>query len=140
MLFIDTLSLRTGTEEPSSSGFTLLEVLVAVAVLALALTALLGSQSRSLALMHEGRCQLLAASLAQQVYVAQAGQGGQVQGVESGEFLPEHPGYSWRIRGEDVTLPALPHVAVPLRRLTIRVEGPGGGHCAHEFSALVPQP
>ncbi|OQX19957.1 MAG: hypothetical protein BWK76_02995 [Desulfobulbaceae bacterium A2] len=127
--------LCTAAQDVSTSGFTLLEVLVAMAVLALALTTLLGTQARSLSLMREGRCQLVAATLAQDM-LARRARSGSISLPETGEFVPDHPGYSWRIQGEDLSLPT-PLNSLPLQRLSVRVEGPDKGRCVHEIRTLV---
>ena len=48
-----------------TSGFTLLEVMVAMAIIAIALTAVLGSQSKSLSLASEAKFSTTVALLAQ---------------------------------------------------------------------------
>lgn len=128
---------RVGAEMAGQriQGFTLLEVMVATAILALALTALLGSQSRSLALLHEGRCQLLGATVAQEMLTAMAFRQAHQPSAWSGE-ISAHPGFTWSLRQETVLPPA--GLGLPAPTLVrLRVEGSGGGgRCVNETSML----
>jgi prepilin-type N-terminal cleavage/methylation domain-containing protein len=75
-------------------GFTLLEVMIAVAVLAIALAAVLGLQSRSLTLAAESRFNTTSALLAQgkmaEMAVAAGGSGVGLGGFR--RCLPDIPG------------------------------------------------
>ena len=56
---------RAGQYSRENSGFTLLEVMIAMAIIAIALVAVFGSQSQSLSLANEAKFSTTAALLAQ---------------------------------------------------------------------------
>lgn len=84
-------------------GFTLLEVMVAVSILAIAFAALFGSQSRSLSYATETLFNTHAPMLAS-LKLAELESGVITPGESSGEFGEDFPGYSWELSVEDATL------------------------------------
>lgn len=76
-------------------GFTLLEVMVAMAILAIALTSLLGSQSQSLYAADEANFSMMSAFLAQEKMTELLTQDDNLI-IDSGDFGEYHPGYFWR--------------------------------------------
>jgi len=88
-----------------SSGFTLLEVVVALAVLAVALTALLTLRNRDVALQARARHLVTATSLAR----AKLEELSRVTGAdlerESGDFGEHYPGYAWKRQMEPTLVP-----------------------------------
>ena len=76
-------------------GFTLLEVMVAMAILAIALTSLLGSQSQSLYAADEANFSMMSAFLAQEKMTELLTQDDNLM-IDSGDFGKYHPGYFWR--------------------------------------------
>lgn len=78
-----------------SYGFTLLEVMVAMAILAIALTSLLGSQSQSLYAADEANFSMVSAFLAQEKITELLAQDTYLTNY-SGDFGEHHPGYFWR--------------------------------------------
>jgi general secretion pathway protein I len=102
-------------------GFTLLEVMIAVAVLTIALAAILGLQSRSLTLASESRFQTTAALLAQgkMAEVAVAGMGDLTS--DSGDFGDVFSGYAWRLSVQNTDLPGLEKMKGRLKRIDLEV-------------------
>jgi general secretion pathway protein I len=88
---------------PGPGGFTLLEVLVAIAILAISLTAIYGSQARSLVLASEAQFRITASFLAG-MKLAELESGTAGLANDDGEFGDEYPGYSWKISVEDAVL------------------------------------
>ncbi len=78
-----------------SDGFTLLEVMIAVAILAITLTVIYGSQSQSLSLAAEARFNTTATFLAD-IKLAELESGIMELVDDSGEF-EDFPGYSWKV-------------------------------------------
>jgi len=76
-------------------GFTLLEVMVAMAILAIALTSLLGSQSQSLYAADEANFSMVSAFLAQEKMTELLAQNDYLTDY-SGDFGDHHLGYFWR--------------------------------------------
>jgi len=82
-----------------NAGFTLLEVMIAMAILAIGLTSLFGSQSSSVALATEtrfnvhapllARLQLSTLQLEEEIF------------ADNGDFGDEFPGFKWEIQAED---------------------------------------
>jgi general secretion pathway protein I len=85
------------------SGFTLLEVVVALAVLAIALVALLTLRNRDVALQAHARHLVTATSLARAKLEELSRVAGADQGETSGDFGEHYPGYVWK-REEQPTL------------------------------------
>lgn len=83
-------------------GFTLLEVMVAMAIIAIALTAVLGSQSQSVSLATEAKFNTTAALLAQSKMAEMEAKKPVDLTSDSGDFGEDFPGYSWRATVTDV--------------------------------------
>ena len=81
----------------SDKGFSLLEVMVAMALIAIALVAALGLQSRSLSLAEEAKFDTTESLLAQQK-IAEI-ESGNVEDLtdSSGDFGDDFPGYQWKL-------------------------------------------
>ena len=78
-------------------GFTLLEVLIAVAIMGASLAILLGSVNRNLVLASQSKNQTIAASLAQQKIGEIELEGYPQIGEQQGAF-EEFPGFYWYLR------------------------------------------
>jgi general secretion pathway protein I len=85
------------------AGFTLLEVMIAVAVIAIALMAVFGSQSQSLMLASEAKFNTTAALLAQKKMAEIEVKRPLEPGSASGDFGEDFPGYEWDLRVDDVS-------------------------------------
>jgi general secretion pathway protein I len=85
------------------SGFTLLEVMIAMAILGIALTSLFGSQSASVALATETRFNVQAPLLAKMQLAAIRSDKEVFDG--SGDFGEDFPGFEWQLTVEDAVLP-----------------------------------
>jgi general secretion pathway protein I len=107
-----------------SAAFTLLEVMIAIAIMAIALTTLYGSQSRSLSYATEAHFYVVASSLAAaKLAELQSGVGELVS--DSGDFGDDFPGYSWQLEVEDATLEefdSLADLEDGLQRVDLNVE------------------
>lgn len=92
------------------AGFTLLEVMIALAVVAIALVALLGLCNRSIGvndrLQKTTRATLLAQGKMAEIEAGAAGD--EAEGV----FAEPHAGYRWRADYEETPLPAVRMVTV----------------------------
>ena len=90
----------------SSPGFTLLEVTIALAVLAVAFTALSSLQARNLTLTAEDRL-LTESTLAARDLLAQMQSG--LLPVENGEgeMGADHPGWRWMVRVRNLDVKGL---------------------------------
>ena len=98
-----------------TNGFTLLEVMVAVAILAIAMVAVLKANVQSLEALAESRdittATLLAASKLSEVEA-----GGEASLSEfSGDFGEDFPGYTWQLESQPTEVEGLVMVAVIVR-------------------------
>ncbi|MFC1534076.1 prepilin-type N-terminal cleavage/methylation domain-containing protein [Thermodesulfobacteriota bacterium] len=105
----------------TEQGFTLLEVMVALSIIAIALTAVLGMQSQSLSLASEAKFGTTASLLAQ----------GKIAEIEtlntedlvssSGDFGEDFDGYSWQIEVNNVVLESTEGIFRHLRQIDLKV-------------------
>ena len=107
---------------PFSPGFTLLEVMISVAIIAIALMAVLGSQSQGLSLAGESRFNRTATLLAQEKMAeveAVKAQGNLNSG--SGNFGDEFPGYTWQLSVHDVLFEGAERLSDRLKQIDLEV-------------------
>lgn len=112
--------LRPGRCSP---GFTLLEVMIAVSIIAIALVVLFGSQSRSLTIATEAQFNILAPTLAA-MKLAELESGTLAMENDDGDFGDEFPGYTWTIEAEDALFnrpEGLVDLARPLKKIDLVV-------------------
>lgn len=106
-----------------SPAFTLLEVMIAVSIIAVALVALFGSQSRSLSIATEAQFNILAPALAA-MKLAELESGIIDLENDDGDFGEEFPGYIWTIEAEDAVFDqpdGLINLTRPLRKIDLKV-------------------
>ena len=105
-----------------SSGFTLLEVMIAVAIIAIALMALLDSQSQGLSLANESRFNTTASLLAQ-------GKMAEIEAItekrnlvsDSGDFGDAFPDYAWQLSVQDVSFEGVDKISDHLKQIDLEV-------------------
>ena len=105
----------------SCRAFTLLEVMVAMAIIAIALTAVLGSQSQSVSLASEVKFSTTAALLAQSKMAEMELKKGEDLSSDSGDFGEDYPGYTWRVTLHDVLFDSPENVSDHLRQIDLEV-------------------
>ena len=88
-----------------SPGFTLLEVMIALAVIAIVLVAVFGSQSQSLSLANEAKFNTTAALLAQKKMAEVEAGTSLDMNSSSGDFGEDFPEYQWELNVSGVSLP-----------------------------------
>ena len=110
-------------------GFTLLEVMVAMAIIAIAMTAVLSSQSQSVSLASEAKISTTATLLAQ-MKIADISRGNPRNLMsESGDFGEDFPGYTWEVKVENVFADLPENVSNHLKQLNVTISwGEGGGY------------
>ena len=90
----------------SKNGFTLLEVMMAIAIIGIALTALIGSQARSVSMANEAKFKTMAALLAQgKMAEIESGDFENLQS-DQGDFGEDFPDFYWEITVSRVALDA----------------------------------
>jgi general secretion pathway protein I len=104
-----------------SYGFTLLEVMVALAVMSIVLVSVYRMHSQSLVMNTAARFYTQAPILAQSKMVELEALSSSAFPEDSGDFGEEFPGYSWKASIADVTAEILGEVAEDLKRVDIAV-------------------
>jgi general secretion pathway protein I len=102
---------------PQQRGFTLLEVMIAMAILATVLVTVFHSQSQSIAMANESRTRTTLALLAQSRMAELEGQQDLSIGQTNGTFGDDFPNYSWTA---NVTQPPGPGSSF-LRKIEVTV-------------------
>src|SRR5665647_1315213 len=88
---------------PEAGGFTLLEVMIAISLLAIALPTLFGSQSQSVSLGSTIKFNTQAPLLAQ-LKLSEFTTSPDRPSAGSGDFGDEFPDYQWQLETEDATM------------------------------------
>jgi len=101
----------------SQRGFTLLEVMIAMAILAIVLVTVFHSQSQSIAMANESRAMTTLALLAQSRMAEAEGQQDLSTGQTSGKFGDDFPDYTWTV---SITQPPGPGAGT-LRKIEVTV-------------------
>ncbi|PID71813.1 MAG: hypothetical protein CSB34_05340 [Desulfobulbus propionicus] len=107
----------------TNQGFTLLEVMIAVAVIAIALTTLLSSQSQSLSVVTEARFDAEAAMLARKKLTELRLEGFDELGDDNGLFEERFAGYGWKTEVTELTEDAIniPEVDGLLKQVVLTI-------------------
>jgi len=105
----------------TNKGFTLLEVMIAVALIAIALTTLLVSQSQSVSFANSAKFETMAALLAQSKMSELALQGNEGLSGDSGDFGDDYPGYAWKATVSDFPIEGAEAVSDYLKQMDLTV-------------------
>ncbi len=106
---------------PSDTGFTLMEVLVAISIIAIALLAVYRLHSQTLAMANTTNFYTTAPLLAQQKMVEFQLRPMDELTDDSGDFGDQYPGYDWTATINDVESELLERTKEDLRRVDITV-------------------
>ncbi len=104
-------------------GFTLLEVMIAISILAIALTVLLGNQSQSLRLAEESRFAFTASLLIKEKLADFQISAEELSSTE-GDFGDQYPGYFWSVEVDSPDFedyPALVGVDQLIQQIDLKV-------------------
>ncbi|MDX1707303.1 MAG: prepilin-type N-terminal cleavage/methylation domain-containing protein [Desulfobacterales bacterium] len=102
-------------------GFTLLEVMVAMAVLSIVLVSVYRMHSQTLTMNTAARFYTQAPLLAQKKLAEVATSSDGIFNSDSGDFGENYPGYTWQVTTNDVASELLGEVADDLKRIEVKV-------------------
>jgi general secretion pathway protein I len=105
----------------ATKGFTLLEVMIAVGLIAIALTTLLASQSQSVSFANSAKFETMAALLAQSKMSELVMQGADTVSGDSGDFGEDYPGYAWEATVSDFSIEGAGTITDYLKQLDLTV-------------------
>ena len=110
------------TKNGAHKGFTLLEVMIAVSLIAIALTTLLGSQSQSVSFANSAKFETMAALLAQSKMSEIAAMSDK-DGLssDSGDFGDDYPGYTWEVTLSDISIEGVDNISDYLKQIDLTV-------------------
>jgi general secretion pathway protein I len=103
------------------SGFTLLEVLIAMAIMAIVLVSVYRMHSQTLSMTTANRFYTQAPLLAQSKMAQLEATSSESISGDSGDFGDNFPGYGWSVSAEMVSTEALGEVAADLNRIDLTV-------------------
>jgi general secretion pathway protein I len=103
----------------SPSGFSLLEVMIATAIIAIALVAALGSQSQSVSLANEAKFATTVAFLAQKKMAELEAKDAKDLSSDGGDFGEDFPGYRWESEVTEVTLEGFEEASEYMKKVAL---------------------
>ena len=112
---------RESRIENRACGFTLLEVMVAMAIMAIVLVSVYRMHSQTLSMNTANRFYTQAPMLAQSKLAQLESSSAELISGDSGDFGEKFPGYSWNVAVEDVDVEALGEVSNDLKRIDLTV-------------------
>ncbi len=113
---------RTATRDLNhDSGFTLLEIMVAVSIIAIVLVSVYKMQAQTITMNYAARFYATAPLLAQlkiaEVEIENLGESAD----DSGDFGDEFPGYRWNVVIDDIDSELLGNIAENLKKIDVNV-------------------
>ncbi len=118
---VSSIEHRVSRIERRATGFTLLEVMVAMAIMAIVLVSVYRMHSQTLAMNTANRFYTQAPMLAQGKLAQMATGSSEIIAGDSGDLGEKFPGYSWSVAVEEVSSEALGEVANDLKRIDLTV-------------------
>jgi len=113
--------MRKTIKDHGSSGFTLLEVMIATAFIAIALVSAIGLQSQSVSLANEAKFTTTVAFLAQRKMAEFEAKNPRDLTSDSGDFGEDFPGYRWESEVSDITFEGLEDVLKHIKKVALTV-------------------
>jgi general secretion pathway protein I len=118
---VTSIQYRVSRIERRDSAFTLLEVMVAMAIMAIVLVSVYRMHSQTLTMNTASRFYTQAPMLGQsKLAQLEIGSSGLASG-DSGDFGDKFPGYSWSVTVEEVAIEALGEVANDFKKIDLTV-------------------
>ena len=108
-------------DRQSAPGFTLLEVMVAMAIMAIVLVSVNRMHSQTLTMNAATRFYTQAPMLAQSKLAQLVADSSGIIAGDSGDFGDKFPGYTWSYATDEVSSEALGEIAADLKRIDMTV-------------------
>ena len=113
---------QTADHSPQpQSGFTLLEIMVALSILAIVLVSVYKLHAQTVAMNNEVRFYATAPMLAQLKMAEVESESPEDMGDDSGDFGDEFPNYRWNVVIDDVESTALGNIAKDLKKIDLLI-------------------
>ena len=109
--------------QKKASGFTLMEVMIAMTILAIALVAIFQSQSQSISMSTDSRFMTTASLLAQSKMVEVEAASTLDNQTKDGDFGPDYPEYIWHLEVGDTQLPQFKKIDITVTNKLFIVRG-----------------
>lgn len=109
--------------QKKTSGFTLMEVMIAMTILAIALVAIFQSQSQSISMATDSRFMTTASLLAQSKMVEVEAAATLDNHTEDGDFGPDYPEYTWHLEVGDTLMPQFKKINITVTNKLFIVRG-----------------
>ena len=118
---VSSIECRVSSIQHRATGFTLLEVMVAMAIMAIVLVSVYRMHSQTLAMNTANRFYTQAPMLAQSKLSQLETGSSEIVAGDAGDFGDKFPGYSWNATVEEVTLEALGEAANDFKKIDLTV-------------------
>lgn len=105
-----------------NAGFTLLEVMVAMAIIAIVLVSVMRLQGQTISMNESSRFYTMAALLAQSKMAEIKADPAAGELESSGDFGNEYPGYAWQVTAEDVPVDVPGGPKFKLKRIDLMIK------------------
>jgi general secretion pathway protein I len=109
--------------QKKASGFTLMEVMIAMTILAIALVAIFQSQSQSISMSTDSRFMTTASLLAQSKMVEVEAASTLDNQTKDGDFGPDYPQYVWHLEVGDTMLPQFKKINITVTNTLFTARG-----------------
>jgi general secretion pathway protein I len=103
------------------NGFTLLEVMVSVAIIAIVLVSIIRLQGQTISMNETIRFYTLAPMLAESK-LAEIILAGDFDLSDSGDFGEDYPGYTWKTHMEDLELDVFESPLIKMKKIDIAID------------------
>ena len=111
----------SGQQPAASRGFTLIEVMVAMAIMAIVLVSVYRMHSQTLTMNTANRFYTQAPLLAKGKLAQLETRTSGISAGDSGDFGEKFPGYSWNVSVDEVAIEALGEVANDFKQIDLTV-------------------
>lgn len=122
----------------SRAGFSLLEVMVALAIMAIVLVAVYQMHAQTLSMTAISGFYTEAPLLAQRK-LAEIEQAGESLGPDAGDFGEDFPGYRWTVAVEAVVAESLGEVDRDFKRIDLTVTSDAGTYTVRTYRFIRPE-